>query len=154
MKKKDLLFLACLRSNARESLTDISKKINTPISTLYDRLKVQQQGIIKKHTTLIDFAKLGYACRVNIAIKVNIEDREEVKRYMLKQPNVNSLYKINNGFDFLIEGIFKNVKDMEDFMEYFEMKFPVKERNVHFIIEDIQREAFIGDINAVDLLEL
>lgn len=134
-----------LRNNARETLTMISRKTGIPISTLYDKLKANEDNIILKYTTLIDFSKLGYLCKANIAIKVNVDDRVGVKNYFLCQDNVNSLYKINNGFDFLLEGVFKHVKEMEDFMELFERKFKVLDKNVHYIIEDIKREAFMAN---------
>jgi len=153
MDKKDMVFLAHLRNNARETLTFISRKTGIPISTLYDRLKAQEHNIITKHTALIDFSKLGYMCKANITIKVNIEDRDVVKDYLLCQNNVNSLFKINNGYDFLIEGIFKHVKDMEDFMEKFEKKFKVLDKSVYYIIEDVKREAFMSDPDVVNILQ-
>lgn len=149
MDKKDMLFLTHIRTNARETLTKISRKTGIPISTLYDRLKSQEESLITKHTALVDFTKLGYMCKANIAIKVDIDDREEVKKYLVCQNSVNSLYKINNGFDFLIEGVFEHVKEMEDFIERFEKKFEVKDKNVHYIIEDIKRESFLTDSNVV-----
>ena len=153
MDKKDRIFLAYLRTNARETLTFISKKTGIPISTLYDRLRAQENNIITKHTTLIDFTKLGYMCKVNIAIKVDIEDRDAVKDYLIFQNSVNSLFKINNGYDFLIEGVFKHIKDMEDFMETFERKFKVRSKDVHYVIEDLKREAFMSDPEIVDMIE-
>ena len=148
MDKKDIKFLTHLRNNARETLTMISKKTGIPISTLYDRLKIHEKNLITKHTALIDFAKLGYLCRAHIAIKVTIDEREAIKEYLMKQNCVNSLYKINNGYDYLIEGVFLHVKEMEDFLERFEQKYKVMEKNVHYIIEDIKRESFMTDVNA------
>lgn len=149
MDKKDIVFLTHLRNNARETLTKISKKTHIPISTLYDRLKMHEGSLITKYTTLIDFTKLGYLCKANITIKVDIEDRDEVKTYLLSQNSVNSLYKINNGYDFLIEGVFKHVKEMEDFMEAFERKHKVLDKNVYYIIEDLKREAFMAETESV-----
>ncbi len=151
MKQKDLIFLSYLRKNARETLTTISRKTNIPISTLYDRLKLQEKELISKHTTLIDFSKLGYQCRANIILKVNIEDREAVKKYLMCQQQVNSLFRINNGYDFMIEGIFRHVKDMEEFMEIFEKKFKVIDRKVYYIIEDLKRETFLGEPETINL---
>ncbi|MBU1030460.1 MAG: Lrp/AsnC family transcriptional regulator [Nanoarchaeota archaeon] len=152
MQKKDLLFLTHLRQNARETLTRISKRTDIPISTLYDKLKTLEKSLITKHTTLIDFTKLGYLCRANITIKVNITDREEVKKYLQCQENVNSLFKINNGYDYLIDAVFKHVKELEDFLEKLEQKFPVNEKQVYYIIEDIKREAFLSDPEIVNML--
>ncbi|MBU1854102.1 MAG: Lrp/AsnC family transcriptional regulator [Nanoarchaeota archaeon] len=145
MDKKDILFLTYLRNNARETLTVISRKTKIPISTLYDRLKNQEKDVITRHATLIDFSKLGYLCKVNIAIKVDIAVRNDVKQFLMCQNCVNSLFKINNGFDFLIEGVFLHIKEMEDFMERFEKKFKILDKKVHYIIEDIKREAFMSE---------
>ncbi|MAG39313.1 hypothetical protein CMO90_04475 [Candidatus Woesearchaeota archaeon] len=149
MDKKDKVFLAHLRENARKSLTDISKQTKIPISTLYDRLKNLRKNIINKHTTLIDFTMMGYLCKANIIIKVDIEDRESAKEYLLYKEEVNSLFKINNGYDFLIEGIFRHVKEMEDFMDLFERKFKILAINVYYVIEDIKRETFIANLESV-----
>jgi len=145
MKQKDLSFIAHLRKNARETLTTISKKTNIPISTLYDKLKSLESSIITKHTTIIDFAKLGYLCRANIILKVDIDDRDAVKNYLICNESVNSVFKINNGYDFMVEGVFKHVKEMEDFLEMFERKFKIINKNVYYVIEDIKREAFLGE---------
>jgi DNA-binding Lrp family transcriptional regulator len=145
MDIKDALFLTHLRKNARETLTIISKRTNIPISTLYDRLKAHEKTIITKHTTLINFTKIGYLCKANIAIKTDIKDRDTIKDFLMTQNAVNSLYKINNGYDFLIEGIFKHIKEMEDFVENIERKFNIKEKNVHYIIEDLKREGFLSE---------
>jgi len=145
MNQKDLLILAHLRNDARITLTNLSKKTNIPISTIYDRLKAQEEGFIQKHTTLIDFSKLGYNTRANITIKVDREQREAIKEYLLKHQNVNSVYKINSGYDFLIETVFKNIKDLEDFMETLDQKFKIVDSQTHYIINDIKREAFMSN---------
>jgi len=59
MKLKDMMLLSNLRANARETLTNISKRTNIPISTIFDRLKLHEKNLIKKHTAIIDFALLG-----------------------------------------------------------------------------------------------
>ena len=65
MNKKDLLIVSHLRRDGRTSLTELSKKTRIPISTIFDRLKQNKNNFIKKHTALIDFAKLGYNTRNN-----------------------------------------------------------------------------------------
>ena len=151
--EKDMLIVSVLRSNARETLTRMSNKINIPISTIYDKLKLYEGGLIKKHTALIDFSKLGFNTRANIVLKVDREKRELLKEFLVKNNNVNSLYKINNGFDFMIEGVFKNLKELEDFFEALEIKFKVKTKQVYYIIDDIKRESFLSDPDALKLMD-
>ncbi len=152
MKEKDLLLLASIRANARETLTKISRKTKIPISTIFDRLRQHENTIIKKHTAIIDFSKLGFSTRVTMTFKTAKPDKEAMREYLEKHCNVNSLYKINNGFDFLVEGVFKNIKDMEDFIENVEERFKVRSKQVYYIVEDIKREDFLSNENTVGLV--
>ncbi len=148
---KDLEIISHLRRNARQKLTLLSRKTKIPVSTIYDKIKSHEEGLIVGHTSLINFAVLGFATRANITIKVPREVRDEVKTYLSKHQNINSLFKINNGFDFLMEGIFRHIKDLEDFLEALEAKFKVQDKRVYYIIEDLKREAFLSQ---PDLLKI
>ena len=145
VKPSDLKLISYLRKNARQTLTNISKKTRIPISTLYDKLKLHEGNIILKHTTLLDFAKLGFNCRANVLLRTDREHREKLGSYLKVHPLINNLYKINNGFDFLAEGIFCHVKDLEDFVDELEKNFPLEEKKTHYIIEDLKREEFMPD---------
>lgn len=145
MDTKDEMFLAHLRRNSRATLTEISKHTDIPISTLYDRLHVLQAEVIKKHTSIIDFTQLGYGCRASIVLKVRKEIREKMKEYLRKHQCVNSLLKINNGYDFMVEGVFVNVKALEEMLDELEQRFEILEKHVYYVIEDISRENFLAD---------
>ncbi|KYK26833.1 hypothetical protein AYK26_04575 [Euryarchaeota archaeon SM23-78] len=144
IKRSDLLFLTHLRQDSRQTLTKISRKTKIPISTLYDKLRQHEQNLILKHTTLIDFNKLGYNSRAKIMLSTAKEDRDKLKSYLKEHQSINSLFKINNGYDFLAEGVFENVKELEDFLEMLEDKFKLKDKKVFYVIEDIKRENFLA----------
>ncbi|MBS3097950.1 Lrp/AsnC family transcriptional regulator [Candidatus Woesearchaeota archaeon] len=145
LAKKDLLILSELRQNARETLTKISRKTNIPISTIFDKLKIHENGVIKRYTSLIDFSKLGFYTKAQIIIKVDREDKELLKDYLAKHQNINSIYKINNGFDFLVEAVFRNVRDLEEFLESMGSKFRIKEKLTFYVVDDIKKEGFMAD---------
>ena len=147
LKPSDMKLISELRENARETLTNISKKTKIPISTLYDKLKLNEASVILKHTTLLDFVKLGFNCRANVMLRTNRDEREKLGSYLKVHPSINNLYKINNGYDFLAEGVFENVKQMEDFLEELEKSFHLEEKKAHYIIEDIKREEFLAKNN-------
>lgn len=153
LSKKDLIVLSHLRNDSRETLTKMSRKTSIPVSTLFDRIRMHENSIIKRYTAILDFTQLGYNSRAKIIIKVKREEREDVENYLQKHENINSLYKINNGYDFLVEGIFKHIKEVEDFMEQLEIKFKIKSSQVYYIIEDIKREEFLSDPELVDVVE-
>ena len=152
IQKKDLMILSQLRNNSRETLTGLSRKTNVPISTIFDKLKHYEGRFIKSHVTLINFASLGFNTRANVMIKVACESRDKIKNYLEKHPNVNTIYKINNGFDYMAETIFRNIKGLEDFLELLDQKFGLQNKEVYYIIEDIKREAFLTDPALIDMV--
>ena len=149
LNQKDLLLLNNLRQNARETLTKLSRKTRIPISTIYDKLKMYHGDIIKKYTSIIDFAKLGYNARVNIMLRIDKEQRDEIKEFLARKDCINSVFKINNGYDFLIEGIFKDIRGVEDFLETMEDRFKIKSKQVYYVVDEIKREGFMTAIGYI-----
>jgi DNA-binding Lrp family transcriptional regulator len=142
MKDKELLLISHFRSNARKNLTKISKETGIPISTIFSKLKQYEGDVIRKFTSLLDFQKLGYDMRVSILLKVDKEDRENVGNFLAKHSSVNSVFRINNTYDYLIEGIFRNMQEVHQFMEQIE-KFKILDKEQFYILDDIKREAFM-----------
>ncbi len=152
ISKKDLLIISNLRSNARETLTTISKKTKIPISTIYDKLKFHARNLIIKNTALLDFARLGFNTRAKVMLKADREQRDSLKVHLLKNPNVNTVYKINNDFDFLVEVIFKNIRELDNFVENLDDKFRLIDKKVFHVVEDVKREEFMSDPDTIKLL--
>ena len=111
INQKDVRIISELRKNARMSLTKMSKKTQIPVSTIHDRLKYYKESLVKKYTSLLDFNALGFNTRAHILFKVKKETRDDVKSFLEKHHNVNSIFKINNGYDYLIDAIFKNISN-------------------------------------------
>lgn len=56
----DLKILKALQENAKRTYTEIGSQLGVAHSTIYDRIKrMEEQGIIKKYTTLLDLEKVG-----------------------------------------------------------------------------------------------
>src|SRR3989344_1327098 len=143
MRKYDDLIISYLRENSRMSLTQMSKRTNIPISTLYERIKGYQKKVIKKHTAIIDFAQLGYGTRARVLFRVKKDVREDFKEHLLHSPYLNELYKVNNNYDFMAEFIFRQMKEMEDYLDSLEEKYRV-EKEVFYILEELKREGFLS----------
>jgi DNA-binding Lrp family transcriptional regulator len=65
---------------------------------------------------------------------------------------VNNLYKINNGFDFLIEGVFKSVQEAESFIDNIEENFEFRKLEVYYVTEEIKREGFMANKETLPIL--
>jgi len=146
--KKELLILSQFRRNARENLTTTSKRIHIPISTIYDRLKKYEGGIIQRHTSLLDFTKLGYGIKIHLVLKVGLKDKMPVRKFLHMHPRTNSVFGISNGYDFMAEVILKNFKEVETFMEQLE-RFEIIDHHEFYIVSDLKREEFL--LNSEDV---
>jgi len=151
LDKKDVLVLSSLRQNARETLTNISKNTSIPISTIFERMRQHEKSkLIKGHTAILDFEELGFNTRAAILVKAKKGTQNEIKSYLNVHRNVNSIFRINNGYDFIVEVVFKQIKDVELFIELLDDRFGARS-HVHFLIEDIKRESFMSNPNKLEL---
>ncbi len=130
-----------LKENSRESLTNISRKINIPVSTLYDRMKILESNKTIRNTTLIDFNQFGLKTRAFFLVKVKHTDKKRLRELIEKKTFVNGFFVLNNNFDFLIEAIFTDFKYLNDFQDEL-LDFKNIKVEMAFVVEDIKREAF------------
>lgn len=147
LRDKDLLIISHLRKNARLSITDISKSINVPVSTIFDRLRLREEDLIKKYTLLMDFGQVGFPFRENILLKVSSVDRERLKEFLQQDYHINSLYAIDNGFDFLIDAVFRSDEEMKQFLSTVERDFSLIRALPHRILEEFKEESFLSGKN-------
>ena len=141
IKEKYLKLLRYLRNNARVPLTNISKLTGTPISTLHDRLKLSEKNYITKHTSLINFPKLGFNVRANILLSTT--DTEKVSAFVLMNMNINSAYNLQGNHNFLLDCVFHDLPAFNEFMVDLSL-LPIQTKEVYFINGDIKREAFLA----------
>jgi len=147
---KERILLSYFRQNARQALTRISKRTGIPVSTIFDKLRKYEQGVITRHTALLDFGKLGYSTRANVFVKTHPDNRPSLGKHLQCHPNVNNVYRVNNGFDFLVDCVFRTVQDLEAFMENLELQRGVIGKEVFFVIEEVARERFLAEPGLVD----
>ena len=144
LAKKELSILSHLRKDSRKSLSKISKETGIPLSTVFDNLGKLEKKVIKKYVSLIDFSKMGYNLKVNFILKSG-DKKEELKQFLLSNKNVNSLLRLNGEADFLVEGIFKDMKELEEFNNKLD-GHKIVNKMEHHIIEEIKTEGFIESI--------
>lgn len=144
LKEKEILILGHFRNDARISLTKLSKITKVPVSTIFDKIKeYKRTNLIWKYTSLLDFKKLGYEIRTQMLISASKDSRDALQKFLVNHSRVNNVFRINNGFDFLIESIFKNMQELDEFTRELE-EFSPLQRKEFFVMEDIKREEFLG----------
>lgn len=144
--QRELNVLSRLRGNSRTSLTLLSRATHVPISTLHEFIKKKSDW---KYTVLPKFEDWGYCTKAHLYLKVKKEEKEQARFHLISHPNVNSLYKVNNGFDFLCEVIFTNLNELESFLENIDERYTVKAKQVNHIMADLKREEFLTKTDAL-----
>ena len=152
ISKKDAEIISHLRNNARKKITNISRETNIPVTTIYDKLRVHNKKFVKKHTTLLDFPKIGLHAKAHISIKVDKDSRDALQKFLIEHPNVNSLSKTNFNSDFLAEVVFKDTAGVENFTENLERNYQINEIHVFNVIDELKKEAFLTKLEHFDVL--
>lgn len=141
MKQNDLKILSLLRKDGRQSLTELSKRTNIPVSTLHDKLKRQTPLFIKKHTCLLNFDALGYQLRMMIMLRS--PDKERAALFIHDQPNINSAMKLDGDYDYVLECIFRNVAELQDFLTALQSAICLEKIKTSYVVEELARERFL-----------
>jgi DNA-binding Lrp family transcriptional regulator len=153
INEKDVLVVSHLRKDARMKLTDMSKATKIPVSTLFDKIKTYEgDGLIKKNTALVRFDRLGYQAKALIVFSAGKKDRQKLLDFLNRNGNVNSLSRINNGWDFMVEAIFPGVKEVEVFVEDIEEQVKLKNKKVFYVIDEIKREEFLSNPDTAQMI--
>ena len=118
LKETDLKLLSYLYHNNREPLSKIARACKlTREQVNYKIKKYQEQGIIKGFFTLFDWSKFGYEYLVILLLK--FEKPSSIKPFiheLKNSKNCLSFGKIYGKYDLYINAIFKNEKELGDYI--------------------------------------
>ena len=88
-----------------------------------------------------------------VITKVETTDRDRLKEFLERHSHVNSLFKINNGYDFMFEIIFEDLDKAEEFIEKLTQNFEIRENQVHYILDQVKVENFLSNGNYINLTQ-
>ncbi|HIG08259.1 MAG TPA: Lrp/AsnC family transcriptional regulator [Alphaproteobacteria bacterium] len=147
----DLKIISILQKDSSKPIKDISKKVGLSISPCWNRIqKLQDLGIIKHKTVILNPEKLGYSNRVFVFIKTNQHKKkwsDNFKDYILKQPNVIGLYRISGAYDYLIDVLAKDIKDFDLFYKNLIENIEIFEVSSSFVMEIMKETTNIPILN-------
>jgi len=152
MKKRDIVLLTLLRQNSRESLVRLSKKSFMPVSTIYEKLKGEFKRYVKKYTAIIDHHNIGFPIHAFMLLKVQKEDKNNVEQFLSKHHLVNSIYRINNSFDFIVEFYAPSINKLDDAIDLLNDKFAILDVMIYFVSREIGKEIFLNSVEHAALL--
>ena len=137
----DRKILEALIFDARLSSRQLAKHCGISTSTVLSRVKkLEEEGIIKGYTALIDHEKLGYTLTVVSEITVSKGRLLEVENEIAKLPNVCCVYDVTGLIDAIVIAKFKNREELSKFAKRL-LAMPYVERtNTHVVLTTIKED--------------
>jgi DNA-binding Lrp family transcriptional regulator len=136
----DLRIINLLQEDSRLSYNKIARKLGISVGTAYNRIKnLEEKGVLKGYTVLIDMAKLGYNLTALILIQAEGKHLLDVETEIAKMNNVVSVYDITGDFDIAVIARFKDRDSLNQFIKSL-LSLPYVKRTVTNVVLNVVKE--------------
>lgn len=141
LDETDVKILKTLTADARLSSRQVAKQCDISIGTALSRIrKMEDEGMIKGYTTLLDQEKLGYELTVVTEITVSKGRLLEMESEIARIPNVCCVYDLTGLSDAAIVAKFKSREELSKFTKRL-LSLPYVERtNTHVVLTTIKED--------------
>ncbi|MCL4436892.1 MAG: Lrp/AsnC family transcriptional regulator [Thaumarchaeota archaeon] len=127
--------------DARLSYREIAKRINVAVGTVLSRTKkMEQEGVIKGYTVVLDDEKLGYMLTAVTEVTVSKGRLVEVEKEIAKLNSTCAVYDVTGLTDAFIIGKFRSRSEISAFTKAL-LALPYVERtNTHLVLSTIKED--------------
>ena len=63
----------------------------------------------------------------------------------MKKECLNTIFKTSNNYDFFVEGIFRDMQELQDFIDCLENEFNLVRNDILYIVGELKREDFLNN---------
>jgi len=141
LDETDVKILKVLAVDARLSSRQIAKQCGVSIGTALSRIKrMENEGLIRGYSALLDQEKLGYELTVVTEITVSKGRLLEMENEIARLPNVCCVYDVTGLLDAVIIAKFKTREELGKFTKRL-LSMPYVERtNTHVVLTTIKED--------------
>jgi len=137
----DMKILEVLTRDSRLSCRQIAKQCNVSIGTALSRIrKMDNEGIIKGYTVLLDQEKLGYELTIVTEVTVSKGRLLEMENEIARLPNVCCVYDLTGLADAVIIAKFRSRKELSKFTKRLLSMEYVERTNTHVVLTTIKED--------------
>ena len=120
MDRHDAEILHQLTQDGRMSVNDLSHEVHLSQTPVARRLKkLEEEGIIKGYTALIDEKKLGFTFSVFVSVRLERQIDEELARFESRisvLPEVVDCWLMTGNHDYLLRVVTRDIEEFEKFL--------------------------------------
>lgn len=114
----DMRIIGSLSGNARKPYKSIAQELGVSDSTVRKRIgRMIEDGIIKEFTVLLDYHALGRIIKAFIGLRVQPPRLKGIVEHLQENPDVQVLYRTTGDVDLFVEVIFKDMEELNGFLE-------------------------------------
>lgn len=113
----DLEILRILQNDGRVSNADLAKQVRlSPPSTLHRVRQLEQTGLIRNYTAVLDADKLGLKLTVLCQVTLSLHQEQPIERFLKNIGDINEIiecYNISGSADFFLKIVARDMKHYE-----------------------------------------
>jgi len=138
----DRKIMRLLQEDARKSFNKIADSLGIAVGTAYNRVKsLEDRGVLKGYTIMLDSAKLGYGLTALILIEAEGRYLPEVEKELAQLDEVICIYDITGDYDVAVVARFKDRSSLNNFIKS-ALKMPHVTRTVTNVVLNVVKEDF------------
>jgi DNA-binding Lrp family transcriptional regulator len=150
LDEKDIQILKLLQEDCKKPIKEVARKIGSPITTVYAKVKrMECLGIIKYYNAILDYKKLGKGTTAFIFVSFGYRnsitdkplDQREIAKMIAKFPEVLETHLITGDWDILIKVKAKDVDDIGKFVVDKLRKIEGIEKTLSCMVYDAVKES-------------
>lgn len=138
----DMQIINLLQEDSRLSFNRIARKLGISVGTALNRVKsLEERGVLKAYTVIVDPNKVGYSLTAVILIQAEGKHLLDVEQEIAKMNNVVSVYDITGDFDVIVTARFKDRESLNAFIKHL-LTIPYVKRTVTNVVLNVIKEDF------------
>jgi len=141
LDQTDVKILENLLKDGRLSGRQMARKIGVSVGTVIAKIRrMEQSGLIKGYSAILDHERLGYELTVVTEITVSKGKLLEMDKEIGKNPNVCAVYDVTGSIDAIAVAKFKNRRELSEFTKGL-LAMPFIERtDTHVVLTTVKED--------------
>jgi len=142
----DLKILKELQINGRIPVADLAKKIGLSTTPCWRRVqRLQDSGIIKSYTAVIDPGVMNMNLDVFIEVSLDLHQAKPFEQVVLERDEIVECYAITGGQDYMLHVMVSDISSIDQFLRDELILFPGVQRvKTHLALNPIKKSNYLS----------